>query len=280
MNGYQIFEKYWDGLVITAVDSRILTHDAVRLALRLAIHEAAGAQHDDTALVVAQNEAAMLRQRLAAAEEEIGNRRQAEADRAQLNMLNEWLANESPALYHDPYSDTAQAIIAALRQRDEQISGLQQEIADLLEKASTLGAKLHQAEQGWLAAQADADRLALQVAQQPIAVHVYSNGNGAADMDPTPAAAPFAGWGRNHPAWQGLTAPEREELYAVIDGDKSWRRLPKEMRRILAVRAISYLQNPSMSEFDRQRPQWMPTSKTLSTTLDGKWSNLVNSIPA
>lgn len=278
MNGYQIFEKYWDGLVITAVDSRILTHDAVRLALRLAIHEAAGAQHDDTALVVAQNEAAMLRQRLAAAEEEIGNRRQAEVDRAQVATLNEWLADEEPALYHDPYTDTAQAVLAAIRKRDEQITGLQREIASLESDVSRLGAKLQAAEQGWAAAQADADRLALQVAQQPIAVHV--NGNGAGAVDPTPAAAPVTGWGRNHPAWQGLAAPEREELYAVIDGDKSWRRLPKELRRILAVRAISYLQNPSMSEFDRQRPTWMPTSNTLSTTLDDKWSNLVNSIPA
>lgn len=286
MNGYQIFEKYWDGLVITAGNPHLLAHDAVRLALRLAIHEAAGAQND-TALVAAQNEAAMLRQRLAAAQAEADTlrlnaqhaarpaieQRIAENNQAQIVRINEWLATAAPAQYYEP-TDTATAVIAAMAAADERIQGL-------LTEVSELRAKLDQAKQGWSAAQADADHYELQAMQAPAEIHV--NGATATPVDPTPAALPGSeAWGRNHPAWRGMSDEEREQLYTVASGAMSWRRLDKDLRRNLAQRviwAMSESGDVSQSQFDREKPAWMPSANSLATTLGPRWSDLAIPMP-
>ena len=282
MNGYQIFEKYWDGLVITATDPHLLAHDAVRLALRLAIHEAAGAQNE-TALVAAQNEAAMLRQRLATAQAEADTlrlnaqhaarpaieQRIAENNQAQIVRINEWLATAAPAQYYEP-TDTATAVIAAMTAADEHIQGL-------LTEVSELRAKLDQAKQGWSAAQADADHYELQAMQAPAEIHV----NGSAPVDPTPAAQSAPDWGRSHPAWQGIESII--DIHLVAGGGKKWRQLSKELRRQLVEQALRYLAHGgtlTMAEFDSRSPSWMPSAATLIQTLECKWSDLLKSASA
>ena len=99
-------------------------------------------------------------------------------------LIAEWLAEHEPALYHGEHGGYGDAILDAVRKRDAQIDGLQ-EIAMDADNAD-LTAKLQNATLAWKSAQADADRLALRIAQQP-AAHV--NGNGA-------PPGPYANWTR------------------------------------------------------------------------------------
>ena len=272
MNTDQLIDRYWRAIVATTQKTQdMINDDAILLALNLAVTEAydAGASlcHDMAAIIASQTQ-------------QTPDQRQAEADRAQMALIAEWLAENEPALYYGEHGGYGDAIIEAVRRRDDQIAELQGEIAKLDADNADLTAKLQNAHLSWRAAQADADRLALRIAQQPDAIHVNGNGTGA--VDPTPATASETEWGRSNPVWNGLTAEEREELYAVVNGEKKWRQLTKNFRRDLMQRVLSGLTKGgtvSMSEFDNMRPAWMPTANSLATSLGMKWTDMLNSIP-
>lgn len=260
MNADAIFQRYW-----SALSSEGLTRDTgdviVRFALRLAVTDAYDAGAAGAATVARPDQS------------------EVEGLYAQITRLNEWLAQNAPAQYWSP-GNTAESVLAVVVLLERQISELQQGIAAMDADNAGLLAQLKAAQDGWAAAQADADRMALHVAQQPITIH--TNGVDASPVDPTPAALPGEAWGRNHPAWRGMSDEEREQLYTVVSGAMSWRRLDKDLRRNLAQRviwAMSESGDVSQSQFDREKPAWMPSANSLATTLGPRWSDLAIPMP-
>ena len=259
----EIVARYWDALGSEEMTAQ--TQGAlVRFALRLAVQDAYAAGNDQNEFLKSVI-ASQLERMQAMQAQQAPDQRQAEVDRTQISTLNEWLSNEEPALYHDPYTDTAQAMIAAIRKRDTQIAELQQEIAKVDADNSGLLLRLQKAEQGWAAAQADADRLALQVAQQ-LAAHV--NGGSMAPERPAPAATWFANLDDETNDWR----------ISLEAGRRTFRQVPKASRLLLAqavARNIGRGALPMQQEFDAHKPDWMPGGGGLAKSFGIVWSELL-----
>ena len=276
----EIFFRYWNAVEETAVADGLLPSVAVRLCLRLAVQDAYGAGAalcNDMAAIIASQQIAILDR-----DKEIGSliqvlppqtpdQRQAEADRAQMALIAEWLAEHEPALYYGEHGGYGDAILDAVRKRDAQIDGLQQEIARMDADNADLAAKLQNATLAWKSAQSDADRLALRIAQQPAEIHV--NGNGA--VDPTPAP----NWNRNHWAWDGLPKADFDVIDQLEAGALSFRKLDKTLRRDLVLRVVRSLAvdgELKVAVYDSRKPAWMPTNGAVTMfSPNGRWFGLV-----
>ena len=119
-----IFEKYWDALTTTAIGAKALSHEAVRLALLLAIKEASADQPTQSAAW----------------------QREAESAIGQIGRLNEWLEQKEIGLYSNPNHDTAGAILSAVGYRDQQLAIARAELASALADVTALGEELRKAE--------------------------------------------------------------------------------------------------------------------------------------
>lgn len=278
MTSGAIYQKYWSALV--DVDAVMVPQDAaIALALRLAIgdaYAAGSALADDLVAIVASQQQP---------ERFPADQRYAEQLHLQINRINEWLAEEEPALYRDPNTDTAGAVLDAIRRRDIDLTnayhdlqaaageanGLRQQLAQMDADNADLLNKVHQA-------QVEIDRL---TRQNAIAVDTFNslhtNGNG---VDPTPAAQ-SPDWGRNHPAWQALPAAALAVIDQLSSGQIKFRSLGKTLRRDLVLRAIRHLASEhggtaSSSTWDRERPPWLPTQGAVIMLSDGgNWHSLL-----
>lgn len=158
-----------------------------------------------------------------------------------------------------------QAVLdAATSERD----GLRQQLMQMDADAAELSARLSAAEHGWAAAQADADRLALQVVQQPIVIH--SNGTGAA-VAPTPAHD--AAW------WADLDSETNDYRISLEAGRRTFRQISKERRLLLAQAVARHIGGgalPLQQEFDAGKPDWMPGGGGLVKSFGITWSELLD----
>jgi hypothetical protein len=308
MSTHVIFEKYWDALVTTADSTLVLSQPAVRLALRLAIGDA----YDAGAAVAADLVAIVAEQALP--ERSLADQRYAEQLQAQISRLNEWLAEEEPALYRSPCTDTAGAVLDAIKRRDvdltnayhdlqaaaSETSGLRQQLAQMDADNADLAQRLSNRETV-LAADRERLKLALSDAdkahkanamlqaeidrltrQNAIATDTFNSLSEAHTngVDPTPAS-PSADWGRNHPAWEALPAADLAVIDQISSGLITFRRTSKTLRRDLVVRVIRHLASQyggtiSSGEWDRHRPDWMPTQGAVIMLSDGEnWTSLL-----
>jgi chromosome segregation ATPase len=110
VNADAIIQKYWRAVDdLTNYQQDVLSDDAIRLALSLAVQDAyaaGGALADDLAAIVASQAQATPEQRVA------------ESAINQIGRLTEWLAEAEPALCDDNNLDTAAAIFIAIKRRD------------------------------------------------------------------------------------------------------------------------------------------------------------------
>lgn len=121
----EIIERYWSAMVeITHQTSDILSDDAILLALRLAVADAYEAgKNSQRKRIQSIQDAHDRMAAIIAAQKTIGPElRQAEADRAQMALIAEWLAENEPALYYGEHGGYGDAIIEAVRRRDSQIA--------------------------------------------------------------------------------------------------------------------------------------------------------------
>jgi hypothetical protein len=335
-----IFEKYWDALVTTAESTSVLSHPAVRLALRLAIKEASADQ-------------------LAAPP--VTWQREAESACQQIARLNEWLEKSNPALYHSPSHDTVDAVLAALGnlQHDLATSYARTNTTDALHKSELIGlrgqlatarAELDSALADVTSPRADLRRAEAMTVEQPyyeeqqnrltrwlidnepvaslscdndkgvagviialldkqrLAIASYDTAlshaqneaamlrqqradlqveleiatqalaaNGA-NVDPTPAPD----WGPSHPAWQVLTAEEKETIAKLDAGEIKFRSVRKARRLILIGRVLRHIGGGSgsgkitMAQYNSQRPAWMAEASSITQYVESnKWQDVV-----
>lgn len=293
-----ILNRYAEALFLTVEDGQ-LHGQAIALALRLAVQDAyaaGGALADDLAAIVASQV------------QPEPDRRAAESAINQIGRLNEWLAEEEPALCADNNLDTASAIFIAIKRRDidlaaayaraetsaalhrSEIDGLRQQLtqmdADNAELVRQLRQARNEADARWFSgdqelseqlrlAQAEIDRL---TRQNVIATDTFNSlaahTNGAG---PNPTTAP--GWNRSHPAWEGLPKADLDVIDQLTSGATTFRKLAKTLRRDLVSRVLRSLAvdgEVKSLTYDKRKPDWMPTSGAvvmLSET--GRWSNLL-----
>jgi hypothetical protein len=275
VNADAIIQKYWRAVDdLTNYQQDVLSDDAIRLAISLAVQDAyaaGGALADDLAAIVASQAQASPEQRVA------------ESNQAQINRLNEWLAINAPALYHNPDLDTAAAVLAELGVRGGRMIEQSAAIVEYQNKLNELNCELVQLDadnadltQRLRDATEEVDRL---TRQNVIATDTFNslaaertNGAGA-----NPTTAP--GWNRNHPAWSGLPKADLDVVDQLASGATTFRKLAKTLRRDLVIRVLRSLAvdgEVKSLTYDKRKPDWMPTSGAvvmLSET--GRWSNLL-----
>ena len=261
MNTDQLIDRYWRAIVATTQKTQdTINDDAILLALNLAVTEAydAGASlcHDLAAIIASQTQ-------------QTPDQRQAEADRAQMALIAEWLAENEPALYYGEHGGYGDAILEAVRRRDDQIAELQGEIAKMDADNADLTAKLKAAQQSWSAAQADADRLALRIAQQPAEIHTNGNGNGAAPTEVDD--------------WRFyLTAAEQEFVESVETGRRRFGILERSTRLAIVQAFARHVGNglpPTQAVFDAAKPAWMPGAGGIAAGFGVPWSQILDLDP-
>ena len=261
MNADQLIDRYWRAIVATTHKTQdMINDDAILLALNLAVTEAY-----DAGAALCNDMAAII-----AAQKTIGPElRQAEADRAQMALIAEWLAEHEPALYYGEHGGYGDAILDAVRKRDAQIDGLQQEIARMDADNADLAAKLQNATLAWKSAQSDADRLALRIAQQPAGIHVNGNGNGAAQTEVDD--------------WRFyLTDAEQEFLESVETGRRRFGSLERSTRLAIAQAFTRHVGNglpPTQAVFDAAKPAWMPGAGGIAAGFGVPWSQILDLDP-
>ena len=284
MSTLAIFDKYAHAMDDAGAEARPLSTDAVLLALRLAIGDAYAAGVDSVILNALDK----------LPPQKDSDQRQHESLQAQIARLNEWLAANQVALYHNPDLDTAAAMIQACEEtmrvkvalhieRDNLHQQLMQMDADnaRLIASLTTALLLEERDRTILGLQAEIDRL---TRQNTIAIDAFNtlvderhangsgNGNGA---NPTPAAqSPATDWGRNHLAWRGLDDEGREWVFDLHTGAKQFGQVPMTLRREMVRRVIAHLGGTTMREFDALKPAWMPGSNGLIRTFGCKWTEL------
>ena len=260
MNTDQLIDRYWRAIVATTQKTQdTINDDAILLALNLAVQEAyeAGAAlcNDMAAIITSQTQ-------------QTPDQRQAEVDRAQMALIAEWLAEHEPALYYGEHGGYGDAILDAVRKRDAQIDGLQQEIARMDADNADLAAKLKQAQQSWSAAQADADRLALRIAQQPAEIHANGNGAEPAFVDD----------------WRFyLSEQEQEFLESLETGRRRFGSLDRSTRLAIVqafARGVGNGLAPTQAAFDAAKPAWMPGAGGIAAGFGAPWSQILDLDPA
>lgn len=281
MNADAIIQKYWRAVDdLTNYQQDVLSDDAIRLAISLAVQDAyaaGGALADDLAAIVASHAQATPEQR------------QAEAAISQIGRLNEWLAEKSPARYADK-TDTATAILDVIDSLQCCVNEYREDLKSARQELTTLIAERDQLRQQMVQMDADKAGLRRQVVElqrevdrltreNTIATDTFNslaadrtNGAGA---NPTPAPD----WNRNHPAWSGLPKADLDVIDQLASGATTFRKLAKTLRRDLVLRVLRSLAvdgEVKAGVFDKRKPDWMPTSGAvvmLSET--GRWSNLL-----
>jgi hypothetical protein len=294
VNAEAIIQKYWRAVDdLTNYQQDVLSDDAIRLALSLAVQDAfaAGAAlADDLAAIVASQAAAVGHV------SNVTDQRAAESAINQIGRLNEWLGTNAPALYLNPDLDTAAAMLAAIATLKSALEDNREDAASARQELTTLIAERDQLRQQMVQMDADEAELRRQLAQKAdanttlimeidrltrqnvIATDTFNslaertNGNGA-----NPTTAP--GWNRSHPAWSGLPKADLDVIDQLASGATTFRKLSKALRRDLVLRVLRSLAvdgEVKSLTYDKRKPDWMPTSGAvvmLSET--GRWSNLV-----
>ena len=106
MNTDKLIDRYWRAIVATTQKTQdMINDDAILLALNLAVQEAYEAGRTSGSAAIMQLD-----------------QHQAEADRAQMALIAEWLAEHEPGLYYGEHGGYGDAIIEAVRRRDAQIA--------------------------------------------------------------------------------------------------------------------------------------------------------------
>ena len=264
-----LFYRYWNALnECDDGDARIHT-GAVRLALRLAIDEA----------IALSAPAQTLDQRV---NEHLGS---------QISRLNDWLQVHEPGLYISP-GDTADAVLAALGNRDQRIAELSADLDKLQTyvdaECADLQEELTSARNELALLIANRDALANELLDvrgrlsMPALVTVlqtdYSQADHANGAAPNPTTTPE--WNRNHPAWDGLSDEQRVTVYQLASGDLRFRNISKEDRLDLVGRVLRHLtaagETVTGPQFDRLKPHWMPTAGAVVLLAESrKWQDLL-----
>jgi hypothetical protein len=281
MNADSIYRKYWNALDEASDAGPMFPAAAVRLALHLAIADAY-----DVGCEQAQQPDQRVHERL----------------QSQINRLNEWLADCSPAHYRAA-TDTAtaildvindlQAVIAELKELpdNEDLDSARRELTTLIAERDGLRQQLAQMDsdnagltrrctglefdvmQQRDALQAEIDRL---TRENTIAVDAFNslsapapatNGNGASQ-----AATPTGTW------WTGLDDETNDWRVSIEAGRRTFRQLNKQTRLALVQAFARHVGNgllPTQAAFDAARPAWMPGGSGLVTTFGCNWAELL-----
>ena len=279
MNIDDIQAKYMQALSAVTADGGWVEWPAVRLALRLAVQDAAALALPAT-------------QPVGHVSNVTDHQRLFEYAQNQLNRLNDWLEEHEPGLYISP-GDTADAILNALCIRDQRIADIgedaasaRQELAALLAERDSLRQQLAQmnADNADLLnkvhqAQVEIDRL---TRQNVIATDTFNSLAHTNGVDPTPATQlEVSDWGRSHQAWAGLPKADLDVIDQLANGQIKFRSLSKTLRRDLVLQTIRHLaseRNGTISggDWDRYRPLWMPTTgAVMMLSADGRWPSLL-----
>lgn len=198
------------------IDQRSVVHlDTIELAMRLALEELAASIPSTPSTT---------------------DQRQAERDRAQLDRLNDWLAQHEPAACIVP-GDTADAVLSVL--------------------ASYRSAL--------------AQPSAISNQQSPFNNPPFVPPDPAATPNPPPAPLPID--------LSSLAPDELQQVVTVQSGAKPWRTLDKPLRIKVASLTLRQLASAAgrklyNSEWDNQRPPWMPASNAIALMFGVKWSEV------
>ncbi len=301
-----IYQKYMQVVQQVTGDGTWVDWGVVRLALRLAIDDAYnGAPFTDLHALLADRERAL--QNALDHIDALRRERNAQPDQryhehlqAQINRLNEWLAEHEQGLYECP-GDTTDAILSAIARRDqrvaeyntalagaqneanalrEQLAQMDADNAGLTRRCTGLEAVLSDVMQQRDAAQQEIDRL---THQNVIAVDAFNslrepatatNGNGASPAADSPLSSNT--W------YQHLDAETDDWRVSIEAGRRTFRQVPKAQRLLLAQAVAKYVGGgklPRQADFDLGKPDWMPGGGGLATAFGCTWSELLTVTP-
>jgi hypothetical protein len=284
VNADAIIQKYWRAVDdLTNYQQDVLSDDAIRLAISLAVQDAyaaGGALADDLAAIVASHAQATPEQR------------QAEAAISQIGRLNEWLAEKSPARYADK-TDTATAILDVIDSLQCCVNEYREDLKSARQELTTLIAERDQLRQQMVQMDADEAGLRRQVVelqrevdrltrQNVIATDTFNSlaerTNGAA------AVGHVSNVTEPQFEWWHYLAPETNDWRISLEaGRRTFRQVPRLDRLLLAqavARHIGGGQMPKQADFDAARPDWMPTATGLVGTFRSNWHDLLALDPA
>ncbi len=284
MTTEEIYRKYIKAMQQATGDGTWVDWGVVRLGLRLAIsdaYDAAPAIGSDLAAIIASQDQALqnaldqvdqLRQQIAelkrlpvSDQEDLDSaRRELTTLIAERDVLRQRLAQidagRDPQIAHD---------------YEKEIAGLNEQLAEMDADNSDLHNRLQQA-------QKEIDRL---TRQNTIAVDAFNarNGNTNGNSANFTPAAQSDGWGRNHPAWEGMSDEQRVTVYRLTKGELRFRQISQEDRINLVGRVVRHLADADGKvtgpQFDRLRPTWMPTAGAVVLLSESrKWNDLLTMV--
>lgn len=305
-----IYQKYATEIAAVTGDGSWIDWGVMRLALRLAIADAhdAGLQTcsqmaDDLAAIAANQDKAL--QNALDQVDQLRRERKSQPDQphyeflmAQIDRLNDWLAEHEPAHYCEP-GDTATAVIAALDEaRQEtadllaQLAAMDADNANLTQRCGDLRTELVEvmmSRNHWLdqlaevaeqrdAMQREIDRLTHQNTiavdtfnslLEPAAIHT----NGDAPARPAPSD------------WHAFLDDEANDWRISLDaGRRRFGDIPK-LARLHIIQAIlrgtqidtgNTAAMPTMADYDAVRPDWAPGSTGLTRTFGCGWRDILD----
>lgn len=253
-----IYQKYWNALV--GVEAVMVPADtAIALALRLAIDEA-----------IATHPVALKQPSTAD--------RVVEWQQMQISRLNDWLQVHEPGIYLSP-GDTADAILAALGNRDQRIAELDADLeklqTDVDAECADLQEDLTSARQELAPLIEERDSLRQRLAQMEADNSLsHSNGNGTSAGEPD-ADAPT--W------WAFLDAETNDWRISLEAKRRRFGEIPKPQRLLLAqafARHIGEGLIPTQSAFNAHKPEWMPMANGIVQGIGVTWAELLRVMPS
>jgi hypothetical protein len=202
----------------------------------------------------------------------------------QIARINDWLAENEVGLYHDPHTDTADAIIAAAsgtraglqnafaanRNLVELLEFTKQERDDLREDLDSVRRELETllAERDDLRKKVEWREFELEKANA--AIHGNGKSQPAAVLMQALDAAPALDW-------SSLSQAAQDYRIGLDAGRWKWRDIPKstllELVRCV-IRNAGHM--PTQAQFDAVRPSWMATADAQKTAFGVQWGILAN----
>jgi len=182
----------------------------------------------------------------------------------QIARINDWLEEHEPALYHEPDTDTGEAMIAAANRLRIRCANLEEDLdaarvahASVCEQRDSLQVQL---------LQCDADNAKLTQEVHRLRSWTVEADARAAAAQPPPVVSAF------------VTASQEAEDYRIgLDAGRwTWREVPKRLRLELVRSVIAATPNHTQSEFDAVRPSWMATATAQCAAFSATWRELAD----
>lgn len=274
-----IYHRHMNALSAVSVTDDDVRLQLIGFSLRLAMAEYAA----ELAARMAQPSAACVDQQIA------------EHNAAQIERLNEWMAEYAPAEYVSP-DDTATCVLRLLKE----LRGLSAKTSWYYQELEMVTAERDAADLRCAELEAEIDGLRVQL------VPPARRGNGAGLVDSfdsvvvnppvveaedkadlTVVYDGLSSWHEKVRMWFATDAQMLEWYDGIRMGRHTFRQLPKPVRWQLVCMVVNSLRNaetgewPTSSEFDKLRPEWMPTAGAAVVTFgNGKWQSIIDKVMA